>query len=68
VRQALDITGLLVAVSNGDETARTGLIEAVYDELRRLARGYLRRERRDHTLPPTGLVHEVYREMHGRTT
>ena len=42
-----DITGLLVAVSNGEEAARTRLIEAVYDELRRLARGYLRRERPD---------------------
>ena len=63
MRQALDITGLLVAVSNGDETARNGLIEAVYDELRRLARGYLRRERPDHTLPPTGLVNEVYLKL-----
>jgi RNA polymerase sigma factor (TIGR02999 family) len=55
-----DITGLLVAVSNGEETARTRLIEAVYGELRRLARGYLRRERPDHSLPPTALVHEAY--------
>ena len=54
-----DITGLLVAVTNGEETARTRLIEAVYDELRRLARGYLRRSagtthcrpRRSSTMP-----------------
>ncbi len=36
------------------------LMPAVYDELRRLARGYLRRERSDHTLQPTALVHEAY--------
>lgn len=36
------------------------LMDAVYGELRRLARGYLRRERRGHTLEPTALVHEAY--------
>ena len=36
------------------------LVDAAYDELRRLARGYLRRERIDHTLQPTGLVNEAY--------
>ena len=36
------------------------LMPAVYDELRRLARSYLRRERSDHTLQPTALVHEAY--------
>lgn len=55
-----DVTALLVAVSSGDERARSGLIEAVYGELRRLARGYLQRERPDHSLPPTALVHEAY--------
>ena len=55
-----DVTGLLVAWHQGDEAARARLIEAVYGELRRLARGYLRRERPDHSLPPTALVHEVY--------
>jgi RNA polymerase sigma factor (TIGR02999 family) len=55
-----DVTGLLVAVSRGDPAARAGLIEAVYAELRRLARGYLKRERPDHSLPPTALVHEAY--------
>jgi RNA polymerase sigma factor (TIGR02999 family) len=58
-----DVTGLLVAWGNGDEAARTRLIEAVYGELRRLARGYLRRERRDHSLPPTALVHEAYSKL-----
>src|SRR6186997_2696910 len=55
-----DVTGLLVALNNGDESARERLIEAVYGELRRLARGYLRRERPDHSLPPTALVHDAY--------
>ena len=55
-----DITGLLVALGRGDEHARSGLIEAVYSELRRLARGYLQRERPDHSLPPTALVHDAY--------
>jgi RNA polymerase sigma-70 factor, ECF subfamily len=58
-----DVTGLLVAVSNGDDGARARLIEAVYTELRRLARGYLKRERPDHSLPPTALVHEAYMKL-----
>jgi RNA polymerase sigma-70 factor, ECF subfamily len=61
--QKADITGLLVAVNNGEETARSRLIEAVYDELRRLARGYLRRERPDHSLPPTALVHDAFLKL-----
>jgi RNA polymerase sigma factor (TIGR02999 family) len=61
--QTADITGLLVAVSNGEETARSRLIEAVYDELRRLARGYLQRERPDHSLPPTALVHDAFLKL-----
>ena len=58
-----DVTALLVAWSNGDEDARDLLIEAVYDELRRRARGYLRRERPDHSLSPTALVHEAYLKL-----
>jgi hypothetical protein len=54
-----DVTGLLVAWSKGDEGARSVLLDAVYAELRRLARGYLQRERPDHSLPPTALVHEA---------
>jgi RNA polymerase sigma factor (TIGR02999 family) len=61
--QTADITGLLVAVSNGEDTARSRLIEAVYDELRRLARGYLQRERPDHSLPPTALVHDAFLKL-----
>jgi RNA polymerase sigma factor (TIGR02999 family) len=58
-----DVTGLLVAWANGNEDAHTRLIEAVYGELRRLARGYLQRERRDHSLRPTALVHEAYLKL-----
>ena len=44
----------------GDQRAFERLSELVYDELRRMARGYLAGERRDHTLQPTALVHETY--------
>jgi RNA polymerase sigma factor (TIGR02999 family) len=63
LRGRADVTGLLLAWSNGDPGAQSRLIEAVYAELRRLARGYLQRERRDHSLPPTGLVHEAYLKL-----
>ena len=58
-----DVTGLLVACGNGEAGARAILMEAVYDELRRLARGYLGRERPEHTLAPTALVHEAYLKL-----
>ena len=61
--QAPDVTGLLVAWSDGDEAASERLMEAVYAELRRLARGYMRGERPDHSLPPTALVHEAYLKL-----
>jgi RNA polymerase sigma factor (TIGR02999 family) len=63
MRDGGDVTGLLVAWSKGDEGARGRLIETVYGELRRLARGYLQRERPDHSLPPTALVHEAYLKL-----
>jgi RNA polymerase sigma factor (TIGR02999 family) len=49
------------------EDADPRLVEAlpkVYDELRHLAAGYLRGERREHTLQPTALVHEAYLQLH----
>jgi RNA polymerase sigma factor (TIGR02999 family) len=55
-----DVTALLVAWGDGDETARSRLMDAVYDELRRVARRHLRRERDEHSLAPTALVHEAY--------
>ena len=54
------VTRLLVAWGEGDAAASEQLMPLVYDELRHLARGYLRRERGDHTLQPTALVHEAY--------
>ena len=61
--ESSDVTGLLAACGNGEEEARSILIEAVYGELRRLARIHLRRERTEHTLPPTALVHEAYLKL-----
>jgi RNA polymerase sigma factor (TIGR02999 family) len=50
----------LAALRNGELRAADRLIPELYAELRRLAASYLRRERRDHTLQPTALVHEAY--------
>jgi RNA polymerase sigma factor (TIGR02999 family) len=55
-----DVTSLLVASSKGDQEALNQLLPLVYDELRRLADRYLHRERADHTLQATALVHEAY--------
>ncbi len=56
-------TRLLVEWSNGNREAAAGLMPLVYEELRQIARGYLQRERSDHTLQATGLVHEAYLRM-----
>ena len=55
-----EVTRLLQAWQGGDETAREQLIPFVYQELRKRAAGFLRRERRGHTFRPTDLVHETY--------
>jgi RNA polymerase sigma factor (TIGR02999 family) len=55
-----DITKLLVRLGSGEETALSELLDAVYDELRRLAHRKLRSERDDLTLRTTELVHEAY--------
>jgi len=54
------ITGLLRAWNNGDRAALERLVPLVEREMRRLARGYMRRERKDHTLQATALVNEVF--------
>jgi RNA polymerase sigma factor (TIGR02999 family) len=54
------VTKLLVDWSNGDQEALEHLTPLVYGELRRLASRYLRKERPDHTLQSTALVHEAY--------
>ena len=57
---ATPVTELLVRWRAGDGDALESLIPLVYDEMRRLAHSYLRRERPDHTLESTALVHEAY--------
>lgn len=57
------VTQLLVDWSNGDQAALDKLMPVVYDELRRLAGNYLRRERAGHTLQPTALVNEAYMKL-----
>ena len=54
------VTELLVAWSKGNERALDALTPLVYDELRRLARSYMRQERSGHTLQSTALVHEAF--------
>lgn len=60
-----EITQLLIQVTQGDHEAESRLIPLVYDELRRLARRYMRHERPDHTLQATALVHEAYVRLAG---
>jgi RNA polymerase sigma factor (TIGR02999 family) len=60
------VTRLLRAWSDGDAGARDQLLPLVYGELRRQAAAYLRRERPDHTLPATALVHEAYLRLVGQ--
>ena len=55
-----DVTQLLLNWGEGDEDALSRLIPLVYDELHRQAEGMMRRERRNHTLQPTALVHETF--------
>ena len=55
-----EVTRLLLNWGNGDRAALDALAPLVYDELRRLAQSYLRRERSDHTLQGTALVNEAY--------
>lgn len=62
-KAAAEITQLLVRWNDGDKAALDELMPFVYDELRRLANGYLRRERLSHTLQPTALVNEVYLQL-----
>lgn len=59
-RATREVTDLLIAWREGDETALAELMPIVYRRLKRMAVGYLRGERREHTLDPTALVHEAY--------
>ena len=57
------VSRLLRAWGSGNLQARDELVPVVYRELRRRASAYLRRERSDHTLQPTALVHEAYLKL-----
>jgi RNA polymerase sigma factor (TIGR02999 family) len=58
-----EVTGLLAAVRAGETQARDRLVEHVYGEMHDLARALLRRERADHTLGPTALLHEAWTRL-----
>lgn len=60
---APDITQLLQAWSDGRREALDAIVPLVYDELRRQAHHYLRRERAEHTLQTTALVNEAYLKL-----
>jgi RNA polymerase sigma factor (TIGR02999 family) len=64
---ANEVTRLLQDWRRGDREALDKLTPLVYGELRRLARNYLRGERKDHTLEGTALVHEAYMRLVGYT-
>ena len=55
-----EVTVLLKAMKAGDKSAAEKLLPLVYNELHRLARSYMQRERSDHTLQPTALINEAY--------
>jgi RNA polymerase sigma-70 factor, ECF subfamily len=61
------VTQLLEKFEPGDRETTEQLFADVYTELRAVAAGYLRRERKDHTLRPTALVHEVYLKLVDQT-
>jgi RNA polymerase sigma factor (TIGR02999 family) len=58
------VTQWLLKWRGGDESALNELSELVYEDLHRLAQNYLRKERSDHTLQATALVHEAYLQLH----
>jgi RNA polymerase sigma-70 factor, ECF subfamily len=58
-----EVTRLLGEIGRGEKQAVNDLLPLVYDELHRIARSYFRRERGEHTMQPTALVHEAYIRM-----
>jgi RNA polymerase sigma factor (TIGR02999 family) len=63
-----DVTVLLGQLVQGDQQAASRLMPAVYQELRQMAARYMRRERVDHTLQTTALVHEAYLKLVDQTS
>ena len=62
-----DITRLLRLAADDSSPPDELAIGALYDEIRRLARSFMRSERRDHTLAPTALANEAYLRLFGHT-
>lgn len=62
-----EVTRILQRVESGDQNAVSDLLPMVYAELRQLAASYMQRERPDHTLQPTALVHEAYLKLVDQT-
>src|SRR4030095_2526861 len=58
-----EITQMLIELTDGNQEVVNHILPHIYDELKRLASSYLRRERVDHTLQPTALVHEAYMKL-----
>jgi hypothetical protein len=58
-----DLTQMLIQLSEARTSAVDDILPLIYDELRSIAGNYLRRERNDHTLQPTALVHEAYLKL-----
>ena len=58
-----ELTVMLQRWREGEPEALEHLMPLVYDQLHAIARGYMRREREDHTLQPTALVNEVYLKL-----
>ena len=56
----LDVTALLRNWCRGDDAVQEQLFAVMYDSLRKIASGHLRKERSNHTLQPSALVHEAY--------
>ena len=65
--ESRNVTRLLESWSDGDKAALGELVPIVYRELRGIAASYIRRERPDHTLQPTALVHEAYLRLVDQT-
>jgi RNA polymerase sigma factor (TIGR02999 family) len=61
-----EVTELLHRLNSGDKSASEQLLALVYDELRALASACMQRERIDHTLEPTALVHETWLRLMGQ--
>ena len=66
-RSTAEITQILQEWNNGNEDAKERLIPFVYDELKRQARFMMSKERPDHTLQPTALVHEAFLRLSEQT-